>query len=188
MTTIISNFNIYNLNIFNNTTFIPSKVCTNCNQNKQLTDYNKDKRKSDGLQYSCKSCQYIKGKHYQDNNKQINAYKIYNEHDVKTCSKCKQIKSITGFRINKTKSDGLQNSCKSCESIIRNNSRNNNRRINNNRIYTENDIKTCLKCIQQKLYTEFNKCISDKTGLDSYCKNCIKMIQKNIFKIYSTNH
>ena len=42
MTTNISNSNIDNFNIYNNTTPIHSKICTNCNQNKPLTDYNKD--------------------------------------------------------------------------------------------------------------------------------------------------
>ena len=28
-----------------------------------------------------------------------------------------------------------------------------NRQINANRIYTENDVKTCLKCKKQNLYT-----------------------------------
>ena len=153
MTTNINKSNLDNLNIFKNTTPIHSKTCTNCNQNNPLTDYNKDKTKSDGLQYNCKSCQSIKRKYYQDNYIQINANKTYNENDVKTCSKCKEIKSITDFSKNKTKSDGLQNICKLCESILRNNYRNNNRKINTDKIFTENDIKTCLKCKQQKLYT-----------------------------------
>ena len=38
--------NIANLNVYNNT-FIPLKVCTKCNQIKSLTEYYKDKRKSD---------------------------------------------------------------------------------------------------------------------------------------------
>ena len=174
MNTNISNSNIENLNVNNNSTPIPSKICTNCNQIKPITEYSKNKLTSDGLQFSCKLCQSVKRKHYQDNNKQINANKIYNENDVKTCSKCKQIKPITDFSKNKTNSDGLQHLCKSCESIVRNNYRNNNKQINTNRIYTENYVKQCLKCKQQKLYTEFNKCLRDKTGLESYCKNCIK--------------
>ena len=174
MSTSIINSNIENLNVNNNNTPIISKICTNCNQIKPLTEYSKNKLTTDGLQYSCKPCQSIKRKHYQDYNKQINTNKIYNENDVKTCYNCKQIKSIADFSKNQTKSDGLQHICKSCECIIRNNYRNKNRQNNTNRIYTENDIKQCLKCKQQKLYTEFNKCISDKTGLESYCKNCIK--------------
>ena len=121
-----STVNIDNLNVYNNTTIL-SKVCKKCNQNKPLTEYGKDKTKSNGLQYICRSCKCIANKHYRNKNKQNNANKIYNDNDIKTCSHCKQIKSITDFNKDKTKSDGLEYICKSCECIIRNNYRNNNR-------------------------------------------------------------
>ena len=44
MSTGINNSNIENLNINNNTTPIPSKVCKKCNQNKPLTEYHKIKQ------------------------------------------------------------------------------------------------------------------------------------------------
>ena len=52
----IDNAKINNLNVNNNTT-IASKVCSICNQIKPITEYHKDKSKSDGLRYDCKSCQ-----------------------------------------------------------------------------------------------------------------------------------
>ena len=76
-----STVNIDNINAYNNTP-ITSKVCRKCNQIKQLTEYNKDKTKSDGLESYCKSCQSIKPKHYKDKNRQINTNKIYTENDV----------------------------------------------------------------------------------------------------------
>ena len=39
--------NVQNVNIYNNTLH-PSKVCSQCHQNKLLTNYNKEKRQSDG--------------------------------------------------------------------------------------------------------------------------------------------
>ena len=60
-----STVNIDNLNVYNNT-FIPLTVCTKCNQIKSLTEYYKDKRKSDGLLNICKSFQSITLKHYRD--------------------------------------------------------------------------------------------------------------------------
>ena len=63
MTASISNSSIDNLNIFNNDTPIPSKVCTKCKQIKSITEYSKNKRKLDGLESSCKLCQSIKRKH-----------------------------------------------------------------------------------------------------------------------------
>ena len=54
--------------------------------------------------------------------------------------------------------------------------------MNTNRSITENDVRTCSTCKHQKLYTEFNKCISDKSGLDSYCKDCIANDPKEQFR------
>ena len=168
-----------NNNNNNNNTSAPSKVCSQFHQNKLLTEYNKDKRKSDGLRCNCKSCQANTNKHYRENNnknnvnKQINANKIYDENEVKTCSKCKQSKQITEYNKNRTNSNGLHSCCKLCESVAKKHYRNNNKQMNANRIFTENDIRTCSTCKQQKLYTEFYKCIYEKSGLDSYCKDCI---------------
>ena len=78
-----STVNIDNVNVYNNTTSISSKVCRKCNQIKPLTEYSKNKTTSDKLHYSCKLCDSITNQHNRDNNRQINANKIYNENDVK---------------------------------------------------------------------------------------------------------
>ena len=160
----VETLNVTALN--NNNTSALSKVCSQCHQNKPLTDYNKNKRTSDGLKCNCKSCQCITNKHYRENNnnvnKQINANRIYDENEVKICSKCKQSKLITEYNKDRTKSSGLHSCCKSCESIAKTLYRNNIRQMNANRIFTENDVRTCSTCKQQKLYTEFNKSIYEK--------------------------
>ena len=81
-----------------------------------------------------------------------------------------------------TKLYGLRCICKSCASIANKHYRNNNRQINANIIYTEHDVRTCSTCKQQKLYNEFYKCICDKSGLESYCKNCIKNNPNECFR------
>ena len=115
MSTSISNSNIENLNINNNTTPIPSKVCKKCKQNKSLTEYHKNKTISDGYLNVCKSCRVTVNKDYRDNNRQINSNKIYNEKDVKPCPKCKKLKLYTEFYKNATKSLGLESYCKDCK-------------------------------------------------------------------------
>ena len=177
-----STVNIDNVNAYNNTTPIPSKVCTKCNQIKPLTEYRKNKLTSDGLQNDCKSCKLIIDKRYRDNNKQINANKIYNENDVKICSKCKLSKPLKEYQKDITKSDGFRPSCKQCDSIINKHYRNNIRQMNANRIFTENDVRICSTCKQQKLYTEFYKSIYEKSGLESYCKDCIANDPKTQFR------
>ena len=106
--------NIDTLKAYNNTP-IPSKLCRKCNQIKSLTEYTKDKTKSDGLESNCKSCRSIKSKHYNDKNRQINANKIFNENDVKTCSKCKKQKLYTEFYKCAANPLGLAVYCKLCE-------------------------------------------------------------------------
>ena len=179
MSIIICNVNTDTFNVYNNT-FAVSKVCSQCHQNKFSTEYNKNKRKSDGFRCNCKLCQSNTNKLYRDkknNNKnvkkQINANRIYDENEVKTCSKCKQSKQITEYNKDRTNSNGLHSCCKLCESVAKTHYRNNIRQMNANRIFTENDVRTFSTCKQQKLYTEFNKSIYQKSGLDSYCKNCI---------------
>ena len=87
---------IQTVNIYNNIS-IPLKICSNCYQNKALSEYNKDKTKSCKLQSCCKSCQSIKAKHYYNKNRQINANKLISENDIKTCSECKKQKLYTEF-------------------------------------------------------------------------------------------
>ena len=111
----INNVNIENLNINNNTTPVPSKVCKKCYQNKPLTEFHKDKSISDGYRNVCKSCRLNVSKDYRDNNRQINANKIFNEKDVKPCPKCKKLKLYTEFYKNATKSSGLKSYCKDCK-------------------------------------------------------------------------
>ena len=153
--------NVETFNVYNNT-FIPTKVCCQCNQNKPLIKYYKDKSKSDGLRYNCKACHSLINKRYWNNNNnnnnkqinvnnQINANRIYDENEVKICSQYKQSKPITEYNKDRTKSSGLRNICKSCESIAKLYYRDNNRQINANRIFTENDVITFSTCKQQKI-------------------------------------
>ena len=72
--------------------------------------------------------------------------------------------------------------CKSCEFIEENHTRDNNRQINANKVFNDNDVKICCKCKQQKLYTEFYKCLTEKSGLDKYCKDCNKNDLKEYFR------
>ena len=84
-------------------------------------------------------------KHYKDNNKQINGNKIYNLKDVKICSKCKQSKQVTEYWHDKSNSDELRYICKSCKYINEQYYWDNNKQINADKIYNENNIKTCFK-------------------------------------------
>ena len=46
-----------------------AKVCTQCSESKQLSDFNKRKDSKDGLEYTCRDCRNIKNKAYIASNK-----------------------------------------------------------------------------------------------------------------------
>lgn len=51
--------------------FMNTKICTQCKQQKDVLEFNKNKRKQDGLQTTCKSCQK---EYIQRNKKQLKGY------------------------------------------------------------------------------------------------------------------
>lgn len=85
-----------------------TKVCTKCNEEKNVLQFNKNKNSKDGRQYWCKSCNKSYFSKYVKREKEKN--------DNKTCNKCGKCKPIEGFAIDKGKKDGHRNACKSCES------------------------------------------------------------------------
>ena len=100
---------------------------------------------------------------------------IYNNTIIpsKICIKCNQIKPLSEYGKHKLTSDGLQNNCKLCQSILSKHYWDNYKQINVNKIYNENDVKICSNCKQQKLYTEFYTNATKLLGLETYCKQCV---------------
>lgn len=82
------------------------KTCTKCKAVKHLSEFNKNKSTSDGLQCQCKVC----------HRNSINKSK--QKHKKKACSKCKAVKHISEFCKNKSTSDGLASQCRVCHSQI----------------------------------------------------------------------
>ena len=74
--------NIQNLNVQYNTSVAPN-VCTTSKQNQLATEYNKDKIMH--LDYIIVvNCVLIANRQYRDNNRQINANRLYTKNDIKT--------------------------------------------------------------------------------------------------------
>jgi len=60
------------------------KICTKCKENKELSEFNKNKRKPDGLMYSCKACRVLYRTTVQKHIKEKNAqYYIENAEKIK---------------------------------------------------------------------------------------------------------
>lgn len=72
---------------------ITHKKCTKCNKKKKVTEFAKDKQKSDGFRSSCKKCKKIVDAKYRKNNKEkrkISQKKYYRENSQILIEKSKK--------------------------------------------------------------------------------------------------
>lgn len=64
------------------------KICKNCDTEKEISDFSKDKGKKDGLGSYCKECNRERSKKYRENNPDyVKNYKELNKHKFKSYSK-----------------------------------------------------------------------------------------------------
>lgn len=82
-----------------------TKICNECNLEKPLSEFHKNKNAPDGFQYKCKDCI----KKYQMSKSFTN-----NVDEIKTCPNCGESKISSEFYHNKRKPDGLSSWCKNC--------------------------------------------------------------------------
>jgi len=115
----------------------------------------------------------------------------------KLCSSCSTIKPVTDFYKCAKEKDGLNYTCKACssewrkkyyaENIEKERERS---RVGGKRLRAKysaiqfefGDTKVCTRCGEEKPYLEFNKNSGNKSGLSSYCKECISKHNKKAWK------
>src|ERR1043165_4110675 len=88
-----------------------SKVCSQCNVEKSLNEFYKDKSRKSGYHPYCKKCKIIKAKEL------AQKYSVLETRDTKEkkiCGRCKIEKSVSEFIKNRCCKDGLTNECKDC--------------------------------------------------------------------------
>lgn len=92
-----------------------SKVCTKCNEDKDLGDFYRNKRYRDGHQSLCKVCDLADQKLRRAEKPKKPKFKPdpINPKDNKVCCKCKQEKPKSEFSKSSTK-DGLEPRCGTC--------------------------------------------------------------------------
>ncbi len=92
---------------------VKTKKCSKCGDDKLLCEFGKKARSKNGLTPSCKKCHndYCKSKRIKKTIKK----ETFNEGE-KRCSRCKEIKLICDFGIDKREVTGLKHSCKECRS------------------------------------------------------------------------
>jgi len=95
----------------------------------------------------------------------------------KQCHKCKEIKSISNFRKNKSYKNGIYSLCKDCERNYRFDYKN---KIKKKNIIKE--FKKCNKCDELKPIINFYKNYIYPDGYRSFCKICISKKSQSYYK------
>jgi hypothetical protein len=88
-----------------------TKVCKQCGEIKELSEFRKDKKRNDGYDCYCKACRIL------NNHLKIEEYQLKRKIiDEKICSGCKIIKPVSEFGKDKSNPDGYQYYCRDCRS------------------------------------------------------------------------
>lgn len=92
---------------------VKTKYCPGCKNQKDIKEFNKHENRRDGLQPYCKLCKKEIALQYYYNNMSYLKIKII----VKKCYICGVLKNAHDFYKHKRTADGLQATCKACESL-----------------------------------------------------------------------
>lgn len=95
---------------------VKKKVCSCCNIEKTIDDFNKRKLSPDGLSYRCRDCANTSIKKSQEKNRN-KSLEEEAQKTQKTCSRCKEVKTVDHFSINNSNPDHLNYHCKECVAI-----------------------------------------------------------------------
>lgn len=150
------------------------KICSKCNNIKNLLDFHKNKNSNDGRMNICKLCRKI-------NRKLIIYTNCINK---KICPRCNQEKSSNEFNKDKSSKTGLQTYCKKCG------------HINQKIYYTNGGINVFIKALYKDLIRNakkrnINVYITEKNILDLYYKQnglCNLTGEKMTFDKYMSNN
>ena len=154
----------------------PIKICTSCQQEKIITDFNKSKHGKYGVSSQCKECLLQKRK---ETSVTFDPEK-YGENI--TCPVCKESKHYNLFHNSKSSLNGKVTICKDCLSDI--NSQKNNLPEEN----YDKKLRLCTTCLKEKLGTEFRKSKNGRGGLSSQCKKCQAKYKNNNRHKYNANN
>lgn len=148
-----------------------TKICTNCNEEKEIEFFGKSKRTRDEKQHHCKACVNLKKATL--NSKRI--IKKHSENDNKSCSICKIVKKFSDFSNCSSYPDGKMYDCKECRKKYYT------PKVEGIMIFTDIQERICNKCNTIKPFGEFLKA-KTTTGINSVCKICIVNERKKVKK------
>lgn len=157
------------------------KWCSGCNQTKDVTEFHKDKYKSDGYRTVCKECFKARRKNkymcqeYKETFEEKYTILGYNGFhfclpcsekfkDRKKCSRCKEIKDLSEFGENANRRDGYNYYCNNCRREVEQDARSNK--------LQDKGSKQCRTCKQVKSVEEFDINLASRNKLKLNCREC----------------
>ena len=152
------------------------KRCSHCQAIKPLDQFSRESAKKDGLRGTCKGCDRLWTKQWEDANKARvaarNAAKVAlnppTPPDTKECSRCGQNKSLDRFRLDLRYRQGVTGWCRDCR-------REQAKEYDARRACAPKiipDSFTCITCGSRKPSGEFSKCSRTAEGIRHRCKDC----------------
>ncbi len=181
------------------------KICIKCGIEKNLEEFGFSHRNNDGLKKICKQC-WTEGYKEEKSNESKQAAdktsilleqrKNLLSTGFKTCTQCKQIKSLSEFGRRKDTLDGYKFACNQCEQIRINTWKDKNKEFHKNNLekkFNENIekiqggtvTKKCICCNIEKPANEFYLHKGSSDGLRS---RCIKCLNQQVIKYKKENY
>jgi hypothetical protein len=148
------------------------KICSKCKLEKPVTEFRKGSGK-DSLRASCRRCDLESGRSYGLRNSSRETVIIP---ELKVCLRCNLLKTNLEFHKSKSKKDGLNSACRECLASLHKASGDRNTKRS---VIVVPDSKTCPGCERVRLSLEFGKCKRNTDGLQSYCKACRAIRQRD---------
>jgi hypothetical protein len=129
------------------------KTCQTCNQEKELTEFYKNKANRGGYEIHCKEC------------KKAKEVKEEAAIEKKKCTKCKKEKPLSEYCVKTYFKGGLNSQCKKCQALYRKS------KAKPKRPHKEGQ-KVCAGCNETKDYGAFPRSRSSTDGYVHKCKLC----------------
>lgn len=142
-----------------------SKLCPKCNELKLLSGFGSNKQRSDGSTLYCLTCLSAAAKARRDLYKRIS---VVAQEGNKKCTRCKRLRDIQAFHVDRCRKDGRQPTCKECLADlqrIRHASR-------TARYQAPTGKKNCPRCKRCLDVSDFHVERGSIDGTSHLCKRC----------------
>ncbi len=126
-----------------------AKRCKKCGETKPLTEYHKDRQKTDGLSFYCKPCSLARNAAFL-----MRSPKNPTPEGMKRCCSCKETKALSDFHGSARTYDGKDRRCKTCCGSLHHSwrKRNMKRSAEYMRAYRANNLERMKEVDRKKRY------------------------------------